>query len=182
MKPNITVREISTEDIHHITNYWVNADADFLRGMGADIEKIPTSEYWENALATQIAHDYHEKQSYCMIWLLNGAAIGHCNVNKIVFGQEAYMHLHMWKEEERTKGLGTQFVKLSIPFFFRNLHLETLYCEPTAFNAAPNKTLPKLGFEFVEEYSTTPGIICFEQNVKLWKLDKVKFDNLYTND
>jgi RimJ/RimL family protein N-acetyltransferase len=60
------------------------------------------------------------------------------------------MHLHLWYPDKRIKGMGVQLVKKSLPYFFNNLHLKTLYCEPYALNPAPNKTLPKVGFEFVK--------------------------------
>lgn len=174
MTNNISVREITIDDIPFITDYWLNASAEYLHGMGADIEKIPDRAYWEEALNKQIQQDYPEKQSYCMIWLLDGKPVGHCNVNQIKFGEEAFMHLHMWNSSDRKKGLGTQFVKMCMPHFFQNLQLKTLYCEPSAMNQGPNKLLQTLGFELEKEYLTTPGFICFEQTVKRWKLSGIK--------
>jgi RimJ/RimL family protein N-acetyltransferase len=72
--------------------------------------------------------------------------------------------------------MGVQLVKKSLPYFFNNLHLKTLYCEPYALNPAPNKTLPKVGFEFVKEYITVPGHLNFEQRVCLWQMKKAQFE------
>ncbi|HWY34787.1 MAG TPA: GNAT family protein, partial [Nitrosopumilaceae archaeon] len=107
--------------------------------------------------------------------LLNNKNIGHSNVNKIVFGEEAHMHLHIWSEDVRKKGVGAELVKLTIPYFFENLKLKKLYCEPYALNQAPNKTLQKVGFEFVKKYRTTPGWLNFEQEVNLWVIYPDKF-------
>ena len=167
-----TVRELQSADIEPITDYWLNADTDYLRGMGADISKLPTREEWHKMLSTQIGQDYAEKQAYAIIWLLGGQPIGHSNINKIVFGVEAYLHLHIWQPEFRKDGHGQAFLEMSIPFFFKNMRLKRLYCEPYALNPAPNRTLQKLGFTFVKNYVTTPGWINFEQEVKLWVLEK----------
>jgi hypothetical protein len=59
-----------------------------------------------------------------------------------------------------------------------DIPLKKLFCEPYALNPAPNKTLEKIGFEFVKEYITTPGWINFEQPVKLWMMDFEKFKTL----
>ncbi len=85
------------------------------------------------------------------------------------------MHLHIWNSEVRKMGLGTQLVKMSLPYFFKNMNLKKLYCEPYALNPAPNNTLKKVGFEFVKEYITIPGFLNFEQQVNLWELTYDKF-------
>jgi len=163
----LSVREIEEKDIELITNYWLSSSAAFLHGMGANINKVPNKEQWEEMLLEQISQSYEEKRSYCIIWEVNGKAVGHSNINKIVFGEEAYMHLHVWYQEIRKKGLGSSFARLTIPWFFKNYRLKNLYCEPYALNPAPNRTMQKLGFEFVKEYTTTPGWLNFEQPVKL---------------
>lgn len=176
--PQITVREIQQRDINSIINYWVNADESYLRSMGADIHLLPKRAQWEEMLSMQLQLSYSEKLSYATIWLLNNKAVGHCNVNMIEFGKQANMHLHLWQPEFRQKGLGVAFVKRSLPLFFENLQLQTLYCEPYALNPAPNKTLEKLGFKFEKEYITTPGSINFEQPVNRWSLTADDFKKM----
>lgn len=121
-------------------------------------------------MARQVALPYNEKKAYALIWEADGKAIGHTNVNPINYGKEAYMHIHIWYEEERKKGYGLNLINMSLPYYFKNLNLERVLCEPYALNAAPNKTLEKAGFSFVKEYITIPGSITFEQPVKQWKM------------
>lgn len=166
--PTLSVREITHADVPRIAEYWLHADAGFLRGMGVDLEKMPTHDQWLQMLGEQVGQAYTDRKSYCLVWLLDGEPVGHSNVNKIVYGEEAYMHLHIWAPEVRKQGLGVAFAKLTLPYFFKNLHLQKLYCEPYALNPAPNKALEKIGFSFVKSYTTTPGWINFEQEVNLW--------------
>jgi RimJ/RimL family protein N-acetyltransferase len=171
MEPNqnkISVREMQENDIESIIKYWHTSDKEFLTGMGVDLNKIPTREEMEKMLHQQLDQPYEEKGSYCLIWEVDGEAVGHSNVNKIIFGEEAYMHLHLWKNAVRQKGFGTELVKMTVPYFFKNLKLKKLYCEPYALNPAPNKTLEKAGFKFVRTYITTPGWLNFEQQVNLY--------------
>ena len=172
---NLSVREIHKEDIESIIHYWLNSDPAFMKGMGVDLAKIPAKEQWEEMLMEQLSQTYEEKKSYCLIWLTDGKTIGHSNVNKIIFGEEAYMHLHIWESGSRKKGMGRALVKLGLPLFFKNLHLKKVCCEPYVFNPAPNKVLEKTGFEFVKTYITTPGWLNFEQPVNLWELSFEKF-------
>ena len=173
--PILSVREIQQSDIELITSYWLTAADNYLQAMGVDLNKMPAREQWINILSEQLAQPYNEKKSYCTIWLKDGKPTGHCNVNKIVFAKEAYLHLHIWDAEIRKKGFGTSFLKISIPYFFINLQLKKIYCEPYSRNASPNKTLPKLGFRFIKEHITIPGMLNFEQRVQLWELDDESF-------
>jgi RimJ/RimL family protein N-acetyltransferase len=166
----LSVREIQLQDIPALVDYWMNADAATLAAMGADINKMPPREEWERMLTEQAKTPIKKRKSYCIIWEIGGEAVGHSNVNNIVFGQEATMHLHLWKADKRQKGAGTRLVKMTLPYFFENLELQTLYCEPYALNPAPNRVLENVGFIFVKKHTTTPGSITFEQEVNRWEL------------
>jgi RimJ/RimL family protein N-acetyltransferase len=175
MRENIlSVREIQESDIELITQYWLQADKGLLEKMGVDISKLPSRDEWGKMLFEQLSQPVEEKKSYCIIWQVDGKPIGHSNVNKILFAKEAYMHLHMWNEGLRQKGLGTALVKKCIPYYFEKLKLKKLYCEPYALNPAPNNVLKKIGFKFIKEYVTTPDWLNFEQAVNRWELS---YDN-----
>jgi RimJ/RimL family protein N-acetyltransferase len=172
---SLLVREITSCDIPRITAYWLNASAEFLLGMGVDSSKIPGAEAWETMLSGQISQPYLHKKAYCLIWELNGIAIGHTNLNPVEYGQEAYMHLHLWNTNHRKAGLGLQFILKSLPFYFEHMQIQQLYCQPYAPNEAPNKTLARAGFNFVKKYSCSPGWLNFEQEVNLWQMTKAEY-------
>lgn len=175
---NITVREIQQKDIGLIADYWLKSDDVFLTGMGVDLNKLPTRNGLKKMLTEQIDTLLINKQSYALIWELNGKQIGHSNVNNIKHGEEATMHLHLWKLTNRKKGLGTELVKKSIPFYFEKLKIKVLFCEPYALNSAPNRTLKKIGFEFVKQYKTIPGSLNFEQKVNRWELSQKDYKKM----
>ena len=172
----LSVREMLAEDIPTIIRYWCESTDEHLIAMGVDLKKKISPEEINVMLHTQLQQSYQEKKSYCLIWLFGNEAVGHCNINSIHFGNSAYMHLHLWNFGNRKKGLGVQFVKLSLPYFFNNMGLQKLFCEPYALNPAPNKTLEKAGFSFVKKYTTTPGPINFEQDVCQWKIEKLRIE------
>lgn len=171
-KAFLSVREIRQQDIESIADYWLLSDPAYLHSLGVDLSKLPTRDQWQDMLAEQISQPYELKKSYCIIWVLDGKPIGHCNINKIIFGEEAYMHLHIWNAVSRMKGLGSSFIQLTLPWFFEKYKLKKLYCEPYTCNPAPNRLLAKAGFTFIKEYITTPGSINFEQPVKLWVIKR----------
>ena len=113
-----------------------------------------------------------EKEFYYILWLLDNQPIGHSNINQIKFGNTATMHLHLWDSATRKKGLGIQFLRMTVPYYFKKFNLKKLICEPYSKNVAPNKVLKKLGFEWVRTYDTTPGQINFHQTVNRYELNK----------
>ena len=108
--------------------------------------------------------------------------VGHSNINDIVFGQQAYMHLHLWNPGDRQKGNGTYFIAGSLQYYFEKFRLEKIYCQPNAANDAPNKTLEKAGFTFIKKYETIPGWLNFKQHVNLWVMEKNKFQKQVNPD
>lgn len=168
----LTVKELDEKNIPLIADYWFNATPEYLLGMGVDTAKLPTREQFTAMLLTQLELPYPEKKAYALIWELDGKPIGHSNVNPSFYGNHAYMHLHIWTPEARKQGFGLDLVKMSLPYYFNNLKLKKLFCEPYALNPAPNKLLEKAGFTFVKEHITTPGAITFEQLCNLWEIAK----------
>jgi RimJ/RimL family protein N-acetyltransferase len=178
MNPVLSVREITHADIPAIVNYWQTASDAHLTGMGVDLRKMPTAEQFTQVLKKNIDTPLQQRISCCVIWEADGQPVGHSNTNPTRFGDEAFMHLHLWNSGTRKKGLGTELVKLTLPYYFNTLKLKRLFCEPYALNPAPNKTIEKLGFEFVKEHITTPGFINFEQPVKRWLMTRERFEQL----
>lgn len=171
-KQVLSVREISKIDIPLITRYWLDAAPAYLQGMGIDLSKMPGEESWTNMLLEQLSVPYLQKKSYCIIWELNGRPIGHCNVNNIIAAETASMHLHIWYEATRKLGLGSSFILLSLPYFFKHLQLKTVRCEPSAINPSPNKALAKAGFTFIKAHTCIPGSLNHEQLVNLWEIGR----------
>lgn len=174
----LSVRPIQIEDLESLVNYWMNSSDEHMKGMGVDLSKLPKKSELTSMLGSQLHTPLEQKKSYALIWLLDNKPVGHCNVNQIEYGKQAYMHLHLWQNNSRKKGLGSQFVKLSIPLFFKDLNLQQLLCEPYALNPAPNKTLKKIGFTFIKEHICVPGYLNFEQPVKRWVLNKVNLQKV----
>lgn len=113
------------------------------------------------------AHDHPnaEKERGYLAWACDGIPIGHASINKIRFGEEAFIHLHLWSAPRRRAGLGTILFQLSAERFARDFELRRLYCEPYVENPGPNRVLPRAGFRFVKRYRTVPGPLNYEQDV-----------------
>lgn len=171
----IAVREMNPDDAESIVRYFHGGTPEFHKMLGVDRAKLPAAEEWVKLIHKELSLPLEEKQFFYVIWLFDGKPIGHSNINKIVFGQEAYMHLHLWQGDKRHQGIGSSLVRLSLPYYFSTFKLDELFCEPHALNPAPNKTLERTGFELVKEYECVPGWINFHQPVKRWRMSKNGF-------
>ena len=176
---NLNVREATIDDIPLIANYWKKADQEYLNGMGVDISKMTDVDKFTQIIIQQTMLPYESKKSYALVWEIDGVPIGHSNLSDIEYGETAKMHLHIWESPFRKKGVGVQCVKMSLPFYFKNLKLKVLVCEPYALNPAPNKTLQRAGFTFEKKYVTVPGPVCFEQEVNRWLISHKDFIKKY---
>lgn len=171
----IAVRELKSKEAELVVKYFHNASNDFLKGMGVDRDKLPKFDEWVKLIQDNVTRPMEDKEFFYVLWMFENQPIGHSNINKIKFGQEAYMHLHLWNSEKRHQGIGTSLLRLSLPYYFSNFKLNELFCEPHSNNAAPNKTLEGLGFELVKQYETIPGWINFHQPVNRWRMTRNGF-------
>lgn len=152
-------------EYEQMVDYFLNADDEFLRGMGVARSALPLREDWIRSALRDHDRPNHEKERAYLAWIHEGAAIGHSSINKIQVGEEAFIHLHLWLPARREGGLGTTFFRLSAARFAADFSLKRLYCEPYAENPGPNRVLQKSEFRFVKRYRTVPGPTNFEQDV-----------------
>ena len=176
------VREMAAKDVGPLVAYWLTSTPVFLKNMGVDIYKRPTEHQLEKLVGNQLGVDMKLRKSYFLTWLIDGQPSGYSNVNQIEYGKKAFMHMHLWDARNRQKGLGVKLVLKSLPFYFDNLNLQEVFCEPYALNPAPNKTVEKIGFEFVFKHITVPGASNFEQEVNRWKLTRENYEKLKMNN
>lgn len=177
--PSVSVRELQPADVPDLLNYWFTASDDYLHGLGVDISRMPAKDDFRRMLELQLSVPYEQKKAYALIWLLDNVPVGHSNLNPITFGEHAWMHLHLWSSADHGKGMATQLIRLSLPYYFEKFQLKEIYCEPKALNPAPHRVLEKTGFVFEKEYVTVPGSINFEQPVKRWVLTVDRFKAIH---
>ena len=107
-----------------------------------------------------------------LVWLLGDRRIGFSTADKIRYGEQANMHLHVIEPERRQQGVGAECVRRSVDIYFQRLGLKRLYCEPNAFNVAPNRALQKAGFKYLKTHMTVPGPLNFHQAVTRWVIER----------
>jgi RimJ/RimL family protein N-acetyltransferase len=106
------------------------------------------------------------------IWLSDGQPVGFSTADKISLGEQANMHLHVTDPDRRHRGIGAECVRCCVDLYFERLQLKRLFCEPNAFNVAPNRTLQRAGFKYLKTHMTVPGPLNFHQAVTRWVIER----------
>jgi len=155
-----------------IIDYFYRASPDFLNNMGVDPAKLPPRDKWRARYQHEFGLPVEQRKSLLVLWELAQTPIGFSTADKIVVGQQAFMHLHILQPHLRQRGLGAHLVRQSADIYFEALRIKELYSEPYAFNTAPNRTLQKAGFKYVMTHETVPGVLNFHQPVNRWVLER----------
>lgn len=169
---NISVREMQLDEVEVVINYFHGATPEHLELLGVDPTRLPSKAQWKHLYEYDYSQPRERRKSLLVLWQADGKNIGFSSVDKIKFGEEAYMHLHVFEPQSRKAGYGAMCVRQSVAIYFQSLELKRLLCEPNAFNVAPNRTLQKAGFRYVKTHMTVPGPLNFHQAVTQWAMEK----------
>lgn len=168
----LDVREMQLAETELIIGYFHNSTPEHLELLGVDPTRLPPPDAWRERLRREYEHPEEHRNGLFVVWRLDGQPIGFSSCDKIVRGDRAFMHLHVTAPEKRGQGIGAECVRRSADFYFDGLKLKSLFCEPNAYNAAPNRTLQKAGFKYVKTHMTVPGPLNFHQPVTRWVIER----------
>ena len=155
-----------------VIDYFHDASPETLNAQGVDPSRIPPRAQWKARIEHLFGLPLEQRHTFLVIWEENGQPVGFSSADKIRFGEDAYMHLHIVQPERRQQGHGAFFVKQTAQIYFEMLQIQRLFCEPYAFNVAPNRTLQRAGFKYIKTHETVPGWMNFHQPVTRWMLEK----------
>jgi RimJ/RimL family protein N-acetyltransferase len=169
---SVVVREMQLAEVDVRIDYFHGASDEHLSLLGVDRALLPTREAWRLLYEQDAARPLSERVNYSLVWELDGEVVGFSSADRIEFGRQAFMHLHILSPSQRNEGLGTTFVAKSAAIYFRVLELELLFCEPNAFNVAPNRTLQRAGFRYLFTHEAQPSPINPWQVTTRWVLGR----------
>lgn len=169
---DIAVRPMALSETGIVIDYFHRSTPEHLEMLGVDPTRLLPPDDWRARFADDFALSLDRRPRFFLIWFTGGEPAGFSSCDKILFGESAFMHLHVTKPDNRMRGIGTACVRQSVEIYFRELKLKRLFCEPNAFNTGPNRTLQKAGFKFVKTHMTVPGPLNFHQAVNRWLFDR----------
>ena len=168
----LTVREMMNSEADIIIEYFHNSTPEHLEILGVDPTRLLPPESWRERLRREPVLPIDQRATIRVIWLSDDRPIGFSTADKIRYGEQANMHLHVTDPERRQQGIGVECVRRSVDIYFERLKLKRLFCEPNAFNVAPNRTLQKAGFRYLKTHMTVPGPLNFHQAVTRWVIER----------
>jgi len=168
----VYAREMQLSEVALVVDYFHHATPEHLETMGVDPSRMPRRVEWLESFKQDFALPVERRANFLVIWLSGEDAVGFSTCNHIIYGERANMHLHVTVPEHRRQGIGAECVRQSIDIYFDRLKLEHLFCEPNAFNVAPNRTLQKVGFKYLKTHKTVPGAMNYHQAVTRWVMER----------
>ena len=171
----LTVRQMALDEVGIRIDYFHSASEAHLDVLGVDPSKLPSKEDWLHQYEQDASLPLDKRLNLQLVWLGDDEPIGFSSADQIEFGEQANMHLHVLAPNNRKSGYGAECVRLSAEIYFDSLKLKRLYCQPNAFNVAPNRTLQRAGFQYVETVMAMPSPINFYQPITRWVLDRSKW-------
>jgi len=168
----LEVREMEIDEVDLIIDYFHGGTPEFHQQLGVDPTRLPSRESWRERYVREYEKPHTDRETLLVVWREDGEAVGFSTCDRIVYGEQARMHLHIPEPERRRSGVGTAGVRGAAEIYFDRLELKRLVSEPNAFNTAPNRTLQAAGFKYVKTHMTVPGRMNFHQAVNRWELER----------
>ena len=168
----LDVREMRFEETSLVIDYFHSSTPEHLEMLGVDPTRLPPRDVWASLFKSLYGLPLAERRGFFLIWLADGRPVGFSSCDKIVFGVQANMHLHVTEPARRQRGIGEKCVRQSVDIYFQMLKVNQLFCEPNAFNVGPNRTLQRAGFKYVKTHMTVPGPLNFHQAVNRWLIER----------
>ena len=111
------VRPLKKEEIPLIVSYFFSASPEFLKGMGADPNKLPNKQEWAQSIENEIDLPVEEKKLFHLLWIHNHKPIGHSNLTFLEYGKEPVC-ISSLESECKEKETGLAIFKPVHPLLF----------------------------------------------------------------
>jgi RimJ/RimL family protein N-acetyltransferase len=146
----LTVPEMMDSEVDVIIEYFFKSAPEYLEMLGVDPTHLPTPEIWRECFRQDYAQPIEQRTRIAVIWLSGDQPVGFSTSDKIAYGEQANLHLHVIDPARQHQGVGAEGVRRSVEIYFERLKLKRLFSEPNAFNVAPNRALQKPGFKYLK--------------------------------
>jgi RimJ/RimL family protein N-acetyltransferase len=128
----LTVREMMASEVDVIIEYFQSSTPEHLEMLGVDPTRFPPATSGRERLRRESALPIEQRNVVLVIWLSDDQPIGFSTSDKISYGEQANMHLHVLDPGRRQQGVGAECVRGSVELYFEKLKLKRLFCEPHA--------------------------------------------------
>src|SRR5258708_23026732 len=137
----LTAREMTVAETDLVIDYFHSSTPEYLETLGVDPSRMHSGERWREGLEHEFARPDEQRSAIVVIWLSDQRPIGFSSSDKITYGEQANMHLHVTDPERRNRGVGAECVRRSVDIYFDRRSLKQTVSGPTASNPPPDRTL-----------------------------------------
>ncbi len=102
---SLTVREMTAAETGLIIDYFQKATPEFLETLGVDPTRLPPETLWRERMQGHVALPVEQRAAVLAVWLSDDRPVGFSTADKITFGEQANMHLHVIDPDRRHTAL-----------------------------------------------------------------------------
>lgn len=166
------VREMHPYEAEIVAQYFRSMASEAMDVLGVDPTPLPEWGCWMERLRAECALPFRHRSVLPALWTLHNEPFGFSTADKIAFGDQANMHMHIVDPSRLGVGLGAECVRQSAWLYFELLRVQRVFCEPPALNIAANRTLQRAGFKYLATYWAAPGALSFRRPVTRWVAER----------
>src|ERR1019366_2967419 len=101
----LSVREMTIAETDLIIDYFQRSTPEHLETLGVDPTRLPPVDGWRDRLRRECALPGDQQAVVPVVWLTDDMPIGFSTSDKILYGEQANMHLHVTDPGRRNQGI-----------------------------------------------------------------------------
>jgi len=136
------LRDLKTEDIPAIVEYWLKSPPDFLAFMGVDRERLGSEDDITKRLSSAIRTGEEAQKSIALAMTVAEQLAGYTLLNRYS-AEENYSHWHILAPDLRGRGISTALYPLRVRAYFDVTPILRLIHQTRTRNVAVNRMLDK---------------------------------------
>ncbi len=164
----LMVREFTQADADMVINFFRSLSPEEAALFGLANTTLAYMEEWYQNLSKTLYLPLHKANYYFLIWEVNDKPFGFSFVDRIVYGEEGYMHCYILDPKQRSAGRGKAMVEHSAKVFFDQFKFDELFAEPYVLNTPANRVLQSNGFKLLHAHNNTSPEMAYNTPVNQW--------------
>lgn len=167
---DVSVRAFAREDILPLVDYWTKNSEEFWRQRGVDKGKLKPREEFIASYEKSFAENGGIPTLVTI--LLYQQAIGIHGVSHVVENESGVFHAHIWRDEDRHKGVGIYSYLKAAEHFFNAFNLQKIIFKTPKINRGPNRLKEKIGIPAIGDTVFDAPIMISPTPATLYELDR----------
>jgi len=140
---HIFLSPVSIEDVEKYTKWMNDFETTDYTGRSSQVYTIEDEKKWMDARSED-----KESKIFGIVDLKNNNLIGNCGLHKIdSVNRTATLGIFIGEKQERSKGYGTEVIRLLLDYGFNYLNLHEIQLDVMSFNKRAIRCYEKAGFK-----------------------------------